>query len=188
MYAKSFAGAFLVAALSGCPGSVSGTVSGIGLTVSDTIFYPVKDNAGKTTNLIILLADKGNLCSMLKANRQPKSATGLQIVFYRWGTDNTVLAPDTGDYTVVPGGTSVSNGGNYAMASFMHFDANCSNTLSADAAAGKSGLVKLTSVNSAVNGSASGSFDITFGTDRVTGGFSGAYCDMGSLPNNPSCE
>lgn len=188
MYAKSFAGAFLVAALSGCPGSVSGTVSGIGLTVSDTIFYPAKDTAGKTTSLSVLLADKGNLCSTLKANRRPRSSTGMLITFFRLATDFTVLAPDIGDYTVVPGGTKVATGGNYAVASFLHVDANCSNTLSDEAAAGKSGLVKLTSVNSAVNGSASGSFDITFGTDRVTGGFSGAYCDIGTLPENPSCE
>lgn len=185
-YARWLVGALLSVVLSGCPGSVQGTVSGIGLSVADTLFYPVKD-AGKTTNLVVLIGDKANLCTTLKANRIPRSATAMQFVFYRWADDvSTQLAPDVGEYTVVPFGTNITRGGNYATAEFIHNDANCTNTISDNAAEGKSGLIKLAAVNAAINGSATGSFDVTFGSDRVTGTFSGAYCD--AAPQKPSCE
>jgi len=186
MYAKFLVGASLVAALSGCPGNVSGTVSGISLGVADTLFYVQKDTDGKTIAFNTIIADKGNVCTTLKANRQPKSATFMQMILFRWADDGKNLAPDVGEYTVVD--TTPTKGGNWAYATFNHSDANCTNTLAASASSGKSGLIKVTGVNAANNGSISGTFDISFGSDKVTGSFNGAYCDLATVPNNPSCE
>jgi hypothetical protein len=186
MHSKFLVGAALFVALTGCPGSVSGTVSGISLGVADTLFYVEKDTAGKTIAFDVILADKGSVCTTLKANRLPKSSTSITLGLFRLAEDLTFLAPDIGDFTVID--STPTKAGNWAIASFSHLDANCTNTLSKSASSGKSGLVKVTGVNAANNGSIAGTFDVSFGSDRVTGSFSGAYCDLASVPNNPSCE
>jgi hypothetical protein len=186
MYSKVLVGLTLGAVLTGCPGTFNGTVSGSSLAVADTIFYASKDAAGKTTSLVALMADKGGVCGTLKANREPKSSTFMMLQAFRLADDNTILAPDVGEYTVLSG--SPTKGGNYAWATFFHYDANCTNTLTENARTGKSGVVKLTTVNLATNGSAAGSFDITFGSDHVTGSISASYCDMSAWPTSPSCE
>lgn len=186
MYSKVLLGASMLAVLAGCPGTFNGTVGGIGLAPADTIVYPEKDTNSKTVGLFVMMADKGGLCNTLKANRMPKSATGMMLTLFNVSEKLELLAPDVGEYTVVQG--AQSKAGRYAWASFNRTDANCTDTLSSSTGSGKSGLVKITALNASTNGNGSGSFDITFGTDHVTGTFSGSYCDMAKIPNNPSCE
>ena len=174
-------------AMTGCSGSMSGTVGGISLNVSDAIFAVLKDDAGKSIGAFVLLADKPKICDSLKANREPKSSTSLALTVFRFSATD-YLAPDVGDYTVVD--TNPTSAGSYAQGFFSHTDSNCTNTLAGSAASGKSGLVKLSALKGETNGTASGTFDITFGAgDKVTGNFNASYCDISKLPTaTPNCE
>lgn len=176
-------------AVAGCAGSVNGQVGGVSLSVADAIFAVLKDDAGKTTAALVILGDKPKLCDSLKANREPRSSTGLFLTMVRYNPDATdFLAPDTGEYTVVD--TPQSSGGNFTEATFTRTDSNCTNTLSASASTGRSGLIKLTNIKGETNGSANATFDITFGAgDKVTGNFNASYCDISKIPaGQPNCE
>ncbi|MFZ5445441.1 MAG: hypothetical protein ACOZQL_35950 [Myxococcota bacterium] len=176
----------LAVSMVGCAGSVNGSVGGVSLSVADAIFGTVKDNSGKIYAASIFMADKPKLCDSLKANRQPKQMTALQMTIIRTN-DTEFLAPDVGEYTVrdnplTPNALS-------AGASFVRTDANCTNTLSANATDAKSGLIKVTGFKAETNGNAAGTFDITFGSgDKVTGNFNASYCDLSSLSETPNCE
>lgn len=176
----------MVAAVGCAPGSVSGSVGGVTMNVADAVFAVLKSDAGKSEGLLVILADKPNICTSLKANREPKSATALTMMLYRV-TQTDILAPDVGDYTVID--SNPTSAGNYAGASFTRTDANCTNSLSASASSGKSGLIKVTGLKAEANGNATGSFDITFGAgDKVTGNFNAAFCDAVLTDKQPNCE
>jgi len=173
-------------ALVGCSGSVNCQVGGVSLNVSDAIFAVLKDNAGKSTGLLVIMADKPKICDSLKANREPKQSTALFMSMSRV-TDTDTLAPDVGEYTVIEG--FPTKAGNYAYASFTRTDANCTNTLSSATSGAKSGLIKVTNLKGEANGNASATFDITFGSgDKVTGNFNASYCDISAIQTNPNCE
>ncbi|MEW6432521.1 MAG: hypothetical protein AB1730_13545 [Myxococcota bacterium] len=175
--------------LSACggPGSMDGTVAGLNLSVKDAIFALIKDANGTTQGMYLVLADKPDLCATVKANRQPKSLTGVVFSMIRYTDTGTVLAPEAGDYTVI--NMQPPRGGSYAGAFFTHTDANCTPTIAPTAATGSSGLVKLGSMKAEPGGFASGTFDVTFGTsDKVKGHFNASFCDVSTLGNNPNCE
>lgn len=173
-------------AMVGCSGSVNGTVGGISLNVSDSIFAILKDNSGKQTGALVFLSDKPRICESLKANRSAKSATGLLLAMSRSNNDGSI-SPDVGDYTVID--RNPTSAGNFAFASFSRTDSNCDPTLSNDASGAKSGIVKVTTLKGEANGNAVGTFDITFGGgDKVTGNFNASFCDISQVQPNPNCE
>jgi hypothetical protein len=175
------------AMVSGCAGSVNGTVGGVNLSVADAIFAIIKDDAGKSIAAFLVMADKPKICDSLKANREPKTSTAMTITLFRFSATD-YLAPDAMDYTVID--TNPTGAGSYASANFSRTDSNCTNTLADSASSGKSGLVKLTNLKGETNGTANGTFDITFGAgDKVTGNFNATYCDLSKLPQTtPNCE
>ncbi len=182
----------LLAAFSGCGGgSVTGTVSGISLAVQDSIFFVLKDDAGKTQAVSVIMADKPNLCDTLKANRMPKSATSLSFALLNVKVENgiaTLLAPDVGGYTVTD--SSVTQTGLFTSAGFDRTDANCTSSLASSATVGKSGLVKVTTLKAEANGSLAGTFDVSIGTqaDKLTGSLNARFCDVTKIQDNPNCE
>ncbi len=173
--------------LAGCAGSANGQVGGISLNVSDAIFAILKDNTGKSTAAIVIMADKPKVCDSLKANREPKTSTSLLLTLYRF-SDTDYLAPDVGEYTTVD--QNPTSAGSFASAFFTRTDSNCTNTIASSASRGKSGLIKLTNIKGEANGTANATYDITFGAgDKVTGNFNATYCDISSLPTaDPNCE
>lgn len=179
--------AAVVLSACGGPGHMDGTVAGINLSVKDAIFTLIKDTSGNTTGMFVVMADKPDLCTTVKANRQPKELTGVMFSMVQYTDAAGVLAPDVADYTVI--NTTPPRGGHYAGALFAHTDANCTSTIAATAGTGSSGLVKLTSMKAETGGTASGTFDVTFGTsDKVTGSFNAAFCDVQTLGSSANCE
>jgi hypothetical protein len=156
--------------------------------VSDAIFAVLKDDAGKSTGLFVVMADQPKLCESFKANREPKKATSLTMIMSRV-TDNDVLAPDVGEYTAISFPSAPTQAGNYSYAQFQRYDDNCTNTLSPSASDAKSGLIKITNLKGETNGVANATFDITFGAgDKITGNFNATYCDITKIQPNPNCE
>lgn len=182
-----FAG--LASALVGCGpfNTFEGNVSGVTLSVKDAIFYNPKVD-GNIRSTVIYLTDKENLCASLKANRTNKNLTGLAMVLIRSNADGTILAPTTGEYSVVKDLTTMPQMG--AWASFNKSDANCTNSLTTESSLGQSGTVKVDKMDATANGAITGTFDITFGTQKnlTKGSFSARYCDISETPEKPSCE
>jgi hypothetical protein len=177
-------------ALSACSGSMNGTIAGSNLAVADAIFYTPKDSAGKTLGLYLVMSDKPQICTSLKANRTAKGSTTLTFLMARVSANGEILAPEVADYTVVESFLNFNSGANSALATFSKVDSNCTEVVASNARGGKSGIVKLTGVKAEANGVASGTYDITVGNgnDKVTGTFAASFCDLSTLPNNPNCE
>lgn len=182
-----------VAALVGCgsgPGSFKGSVDDKELSVADAIFIPLRDDDGATVGASLLMSDAADLCATLKAGRKPKSATYFVADIYSINAQRDFLAPDVNDYTVTMDNTL--RAGKYAFAAFTKFDANCTETVDYDTEGyGKSGIVKVTTLENVKDGIMKGTFDITFGdqADKVTGSFSADFCDAGEVDfSQLSCE
>jgi hypothetical protein len=178
-----------LAALTGCGGSFSGTVNGISLNVQDSIFGLLKDEMGKSAGLVIFMADQPGLCDKLKANREPKNSTSMTFLLFNVSNDGMQLAPSTGDYTITSSLTATTRG-NIGIASFSKSDGNCTATIQPANTTGQSGIVKLSALNSSAGGQATGTFDITVGTqnDKVTGSIAASFCDISRIQQNPNCE
>lgn len=170
-------------------GTFSGKVAGNELSVKDAVFT-VTRSQGKIVTSTLILADIPDVCTLLKANRNPKSATAFGTAFIRTNANGDVLATDIGNYTVLADLNGATAGNNVALAAFGRVDANCTNTLSAAQSNGKSGIIKVTEYNPAADGKMSGTFDITFGdqNDKVTGSFSADFCDVPAFATASSCE
>lgn len=173
--------------MAGCSGSMNGQVAGHSLSVADAIFAILKDDQGKATSAIVIMADKPKICDSLKANREPKTSTALFFTLFRF-SDTDYLSPDAAEYTTVD--SNPNSAGAYAFASFQRTDSDCRNTVAIDASRGKSGLVKLTNIKGETGGSANATYDVTFGAgDKVSGNFNATYCDITKLPaTDPNCE
>lgn len=185
--ARILVAALLAVGMVGCAGSVSGTVAGNNLAVADAVFAVLKSD-GKAQALLVALSDQPKICDSLKANREAKNSTTMTMAFLR-SSGLEVLAPDVGDYTVAETAFRAGDG-NKASASFNRYDSTCEDTIASDKRGSKSGLIKVTNLKAEANGTANGTFDITFGSgDKVTGSFNATYCDIDVLAtSNPNCE
>lgn len=182
--ALSLMGAFAC----GNGGTFNGTVSGNSLSVKDAVFSVTRVD-GKIQYSNLILADAPNLCTSLRANRNPKSVTVFAASFVRSNVAGEVLATDVGDYTVVTT-YSLEGGTRSSIAAFFKTDANCTTINTEEQGAGKSGIIKISEYNPSTEGKMSGTFDITFGeqNDKVSGSFSADYCDVPTFATEASCE
>jgi len=173
---------FVAMALSACGGSMEGAVGGITMDVADGAFVLHKDPAGRADGLTVLLSDHLSVCDSIKTNTNRRSSNTLVLVFARVAEDGHLLSPAPGDHAVAP--TRPAETGVYAGAFFSNFDSGCVRTLANKTATGESGLVKLEALNR--QGTANGTFDITFGAgDRVTGRFAAPLCEA-EFPTGPA--
>jgi hypothetical protein len=179
--------AALAASSCGGPGHMDGTVAGANLTVRDAIFSLVRGSSGDLQGVFLFMGDKPDLCAALKANRQPKSLTGLSLSLVRYSDMAAVLSPDSGEYTIIT--SAPPRGGRYASAMFSRSDVNCTPTIAPASGGVTSGLVKVESLKAEPGGSAVGTFDLTFGGgDKATGSFNATFCDATSTMSNARCE
>lgn len=162
--------------------SIEGTVDGINLVPKDAIFLKTNNQR----DIVFVMSDTENLCANLKANRLPKNQTLLTIYLDRRNGDDEQVAADVGEYTV---GSSSKSLQFLALAYVTTSDSKCAPTGLWDNRFGQSGLVKVQELSAKPNGRMTGTFDITFGTqkDKTKGSFSATFCDIPS-DMTPSCE
>jgi hypothetical protein len=181
----------LVLAL-GCggPGSFNGEVAGNRLAVHDAVFFPFSDtDTGEILGVRVELGDVADLCADAKALRTRKNATYVDIDVFRLNQDATwFLSPDKGTYTVID--RSAAQPPNFAYADFWRSDANCFNVVGSSNSSGRSGTVDVESIAFTGDGSITGKFDITFGSqnDKVTGSFNASRCDAPETTAGYNCE
>lgn len=149
-------------------GTVSGTFSGQSMLTADAISNMVVQSNGSAAE--ILLSTKSNQCSAFNDHQALKSGQSVVLQFATI-SGNSIAAPAAGTYTIN------SSTGNTAIAEYLATDANCGITNLQRAA---SGTVTVASVAATGYG---GSFDLTFGTDHVTGTFNSGTCSaLGTVP------
>jgi len=174
----------------GGPGSFSGTVTSIPLAVKSSVFLQQRDSSGKATTAVIALTDVDAPCDELKANRMPKNGTIVTFTLVNLDSNHAQIAADVGDYTVTDNVVNfLTLTGDVGLSTFEKYDTNCTNTIQSKNADAKSGLIKVTGFKAETGGSASGTFDVTYGdqADKVTGSFDAPFCDA-QITNSPSCE
>ncbi|MBK7860791.1 MAG: hypothetical protein IPJ65_19755 [Archangiaceae bacterium] len=177
--------AVLGLAACGPANAVHGTIDGHALAVEDAILFVQKDTSGKILGTAVILSDQPALCSTFKANRFPRSSTFLSMGLARRNGTEVLLTPEAGEYTV---SNTFATQGSVGTAFFGRLDANCVNAVPFQTALAKSGLVTLQQISFDSNGGAGGTFDLSFGSDRVTGSFSVPYCEGLAPTTMPSCE
>jgi hypothetical protein len=186
-----------LAALAGCSspapqptnkavGSVDGTVGGHALAVSDGVAVAASGSA--IPHVYAILGDRAGFCPLLQGATGSEAATNqianlTSLEFHLYDNQDRTVSPAV--YPVPMSGMT----GSAPLEADIVFSVqgpNCEMVLHQWATAG-------TVTVSALTPSLSGTYDLTFGTDHVTGSFDVPYCDGvhvqgtgGSVP--PVCE
>jgi hypothetical protein len=157
--------AFLFTALvmAACGGNgISGTVGGVTLAPKEAIFFWQQAGQGQSGSVVI--SDQKDMCQMIKDGHLPKNTTAMQLVF---SMNDMALTAET--YPITATGSTT------AGSEFYKFDGSCGLIVASPAT---SGTLKLTNVKVGTSAHASGTLDLHFGNDHVTGNFDAPYCDI----------
>jgi hypothetical protein len=171
--------------LTACGGnSMTGTVKGASLEPKEALFFLW---FGQPLPFIVL-SDQTGMCDRLKANQVPRNATLLYLVVADINSDWSYNPPQPAKYPL----RTDSVDGKTSTAVFDKQDDTCTSAIGGSVTA-NSGTVELTSYNyhssttSQPSGSTSGTFDLMFYMDHVTGSFSASYCPVTGIPVSPTC-
>lgn len=154
--------------------SISGTVGGQSINVKDQIAGGLTRTCSTSPGTIaaeflVAFADVANVCATAQTNSGKANATILTLGIFRFGSNPPPIQPGT--YTISDT-TTRDSAGNFlgAGALFAKYDATCKQSF---ATAATSGTITISSISSS---SATGSFDATFSTGRVSGTFDSPIC------------
>jgi hypothetical protein len=150
----------------GSSDSVSGTVQGNSMTAQDAVYISQTQSAGGNSFFVtdVVIFNFGGACSRamadIPANKDPPNAAGLSLFV-------------AGTGTIAPGSFSVGSSGTQTVgASFSKTDANCQSLVNATATAGS---ITFSTINA---NQAVGTFNLSFGTDSLTGSFNASNCGV----------
>ncbi|MFL5365882.1 MAG: hypothetical protein ACJ781_10455 [Myxococcales bacterium] len=115
---------------------------------------------------VIGISSVTSLCSRLAAGKEAKSAQYLVLAPFRLQPDRSTIPPPAPGIYVV-GGLAIDN----AVAAFSTTDATCV-PVAATTVRATSGQINLTAVGSRYTGS----YDLNFGADHVSGNFDAPVC------------
>ena len=172
----------LLAACSGGPFTVNGTIRGSSLKAGDAVSAvgAIRIDSTPLNAAVVVLSSSSGLCSSASAGKEPKSSQFLTFVL----SDRTTNAAPTtaGTYTIWPG--TGAQPMKLAFAQYAQTDANCQET---QLTVATTGTITVTSVN---NGDVHGNFDFTFDSgDHVTGSFTAKNCNaLISALGNSTCS
>jgi hypothetical protein len=170
----AFAALFvLLAACGGSPGSVSGTVHGAAVPVTDAISAAVSINttAGTVHEAVIVLANHAQLCSDAMTNTAHPNEKGV-IIGLSDVNGATATAPTAPGMYAIYQGTGVPPPKVSSLAVSVS-DATCT-TIMASGAKASTGSINLTAVS---GNKFSGTFDVALDSgDHITGSFDPEEC------------
>jgi hypothetical protein len=168
----------MVIAAAACGGSgtsVTGTVGGQSFDAQDAVF--ITGSSASTTGTIVGMTTFGALCNAVTTNQIPKSSRVLS--FQLAEANGTTAGPVTGPGTFDFLGSS-SGATKVFAANWESFDATCTPT-STSATGGSVTVTAVTATHIAAT------FDVTFGTDHITGSFDASACAAPSSSGSPTC-
>jgi hypothetical protein len=162
------AACLIIAACGSSPNAVDGSVRGQSLHANAAAMIRLPTQYGPV--LSVFLSDRSDICAALQGNGRIKSTTTLILSVARVSGQQFVTATE-GSYSIT--GTEDWLAG----AKFTQFDGNCRGTIGASPVA-TDGQVKLTQVQVIAGGSAEGTFDLTLGSEKLTGRFDATDCPI----------
>jgi hypothetical protein len=156
------------------PATVNGTVNGIQLVAGDSVYANQTLPGSSSSQTTIAIVNTGGVCAEMAKNQQSKNLDMLLLFLGNGGDAGTTAVTGPGTYTI----------GNVNSASFRVSDASCQ-PVPASSSDATSGTVTVTAYSTQTM---TGTFDLMFGTDHVTGAFSAENCPgLGNSPANPTC-
>jgi hypothetical protein len=167
------------ALLLGCSGSSSvmnGTIEGNALSIADS-----ESVVNSRNELSIELTSTTGRCADVAVRRERPSSQDLILVLMRTDAQSNEIPLVTGTYTVADSGPGLQR----VQSKYEALDKTCE---SPGATFATAGIVQLAMLGS--DGSASGTFDLFFGADHVTGSFNAAGCPafLSSSPMPSTCQ
>lgn len=171
----------------GCqgPGSFSGRVSGFGLEVRDSFYFPLA-GAPAGTAALVYLSDREGACEALAASQEPPGSSSLWLQLFRIDGAGTLEPLITGPYQ---GATRVDQAGGFALGRFTRTGEACEGLVPESAGEVSGGRVTLERLADGPERPLVGSFELTFGEagEKGTGSFSARPCPLAALPASPVC-
>lgn len=158
--------------LAGCGGasgssSVQGSVGGKSFSEAHAVAN-VGGQAQRQSGLVII-SSASDICERVTANSEPTNAQLLTLQLREADAAGNSSAPGhSGTYAITSNGSPTS--GQFAWAFFVAVGAQTSDSSQMQASGGS---VTLTDV---ADGRYGGSFDLTFGSDHLTGSFDSSNC------------
>jgi hypothetical protein len=151
----------------GKAGSFTGTVSGKSLSVADAIFVEQASTGTPASDLaLIVLSSTANACDDVTNNKQHKGLTILGLTLVAADPNSSTVAITTGTYEASTSNQTTKAAGGL----FEATDTSCQPTVTAQVSGG---TVTLTTFSKSL---AEGDFNLTIGTDSVSGHFSAHQC------------
>ena len=148
---------------------VTGTVGGETLKPLEAALGEAVSGRGRIDTLLLVVTEATGACENVKADKTAHSTTTLALTLKNDRGDT--LKP--GSYPIIAGFPSGSSG-NYAKGTISKRDAACADAYAGDAGTFTEGTVTLSTWTEA--GSATGEFDLTVGSDHLTGKFAANTC------------
>ena len=118
------------------------------------------------------VSDQASICDDLQVNDYRANSNYLVGSLVSVDSSNHVIPPALGTY-VVGSPSPVQGPANIANVSFVAFDGACGGPLRVQAT---SGNLVVNDLRAEMNGYLNGSFDLTFGSDHVSGSLALPYC------------
>jgi hypothetical protein len=170
-------------------GTGDGGMASISGTVSGTTLMPVSaastvSTTGAAANMaIIAISETASLCSDEQASITHRNARALGLQLQNQDASGNQTIPIAGTYDIT---ASPQAGAMSASAIVLLLDNQCMTMPNSPVAS--MGSVTLTNVNLFAGGETDGTFDLTFGTDHLTGSFAAPFCDQSAAPTTLTCQ
>jgi hypothetical protein len=177
--------ATLVALAAGCsgPGTVDGTVAGNTVLVNDGIVVPDT----KATTALIVLGNATGLCDEQQRNAVRKNSVSLSLHLSNVGAGGENVPLTAATYRPLGNAAEDVKGPRFT-ANVLRMNEACGNMLPATAAQVTGGEIVVTALSLTDGGKAEGTFDLSFGADRITGSFGTPVCVADAKAGTPTCE
>jgi len=148
--------------------SVTGTIQGATVPAGDAVGLDSVASGSSEAAVGAIITNVASACSVLQDHGNPPGATALVVAVSAMGGSVA-----TGTYSIVSQGFG-------ATASYTTEDTTCNTSFSENAS---SGSVTLTTVSGST---VAGTFDVTFGSDHLTGSFSAPICNYSAGDGGPT--
>jgi hypothetical protein len=160
-------------------------VSGFGLEVRDSFYFPLA-GAPQGTAALVYLSDREDACEALAASQEPPGSSSLWLQLFRIDGAGTLEPLATGAYQ---GATRVDQAGGFALGRFSRTGEACEALVPEPAGTVTGGSVTLERLAEAPERPLVGRFELTFGPggEKGTGSFSARPCPVTALPASPVC-
>jgi hypothetical protein len=164
-------------------GGITGAVTCTPINAVDSTSWNLATENSAYIGGNVLIIDSMGACPDVMMNSYPANTTYVNLTVYQTDATGAYMTPTAGDYTIHQGEPPPSF--KLGSATFASEDGLCTviNTENATA-----GTITVSSINLASGGGIVGTFDLTFGSDHLSGSFNAPYCAGSISSANLTCR